>query len=76
MICPVEATNRAGFAEAVAAGAAHPSPIGLDLRPLTGLSAILVPTGAGDGEYPVEVEVDSGEGGVERVLSVTVRFYG
>lgn len=52
---------------------AVPLGTGVDLAPRTGVQAALVPTGAGDGIYPVEVQTET-IGGRELVTEVRVRF--
>lgn len=62
------------MASAVDRGTAVSSPIGVDLRPLTGLPGVLVPSGHGDGIYPVYARLVVDTGGEERVAEVAVRF--
>ena len=48
--------------------------VGVDLHARSGISAVVVPSGAGDGIYPVEVATEVIDG-YEVVAQVRVRFF-
>ena len=68
-----EQVGMAGFADAVLEGCEHPAELGVDVYPLTGMSAVVVRTGM-DGQFPVELEIESNPDGEEVLVSLTVRF--
>jgi hypothetical protein len=74
IIATTQAAGTPQLSEAVDAQAADLPDIGLDLRPVTGMPAFLIPTGYGDGVYPVSVRVIEDADGRQRVAEVSVRF--
>lgn len=73
VLASAQVAGSSRLADAVTEGVAREVPVGMDLRPLLGVPAVLVPSGLGDGEFPVFVRVVS-TGGVQRVAELTVQF--